>query len=143
MTEFLPSANELLRKARPGDPETSHEAAMSNEESHWTHRHRLLITWLYAGPEGLTDEEAAEKAGLLNRTYWKRCGENREPRRAGPEFEARAHGRLIEFSPDGRKRKGNLGSNRKVSVLTRRGYDYIVENDLVPPPMLIPWWGED
>lgn len=126
---------------RPDDPDTSHEAARDNPEVHWSDRHRLLITLLYAGPEGLTDEEAAEQAHLLDHCFWKRMGENRQPRRGGIEFEIVAGGPLAQFSPDGRKRKGRSGANRKVSVLTRRGFDYIAEHRLVPPPMLPPWWG--
>lgn len=148
MTEPLPNANELLYNVRPTDPETSHEAARDNGESHWTDRHRLLIAWAYAGPEGLTDEEAAEKAGLMDHCWWKRAGELRQPRRTRrrgedvSEFELLAGGPLAEFSPDGRKRKGRSGSNRKVSVLTRRGYDYLVAQRLVAPPLLPRWWGE-
>lgn len=139
----LPSVNDLLRKARPGDPETSHEAARDVGENHWTDRNRLLVAWLYAGPEGLTDEEAAEQAHLLDHCYWKRAGETRQPRRGGDDFAAIAGAALTAWSGDGRKRKGRSGSQRKVSVLTRRGYEYIQEHALVPPPMLIPWWGEE
>jgi len=137
-----PDADDLLFNVRPDDPETSHMAARDNGENHWTDRHRLLIATLYAGPEGVTDEEAAEKAGLMDHCWWKRQGENRVPHRAGEEFEAIAQGALIEFSPDGRRRKGRSGSQRKVSVLTKRGYDYIRERALVAPPLMPMWWGE-
>jgi hypothetical protein len=138
-----PNPDDLLMNVRPTDPDTSREAARDNGENHWTDRHRLLIAWAYAGPEGLTDEEAADKAGLMDRCYWKRSGENRQPRRGGTEFDALAGGPLVEFSRDGRKRKGRSGSQRKVSVLTRRGYDYLVAQRLVAPPLLPRWWGTE
>jgi hypothetical protein len=40
---------------------------------------RLLAAYKASYPEGLTDDEAAEKAGLpLTSCYWKRCGELRQ-----------------------------------------------------------------
>lgn len=37
-----------------------------------------LLAAFKAAPDGLTDEEAAEVAGLLRSCFWKRCGELRE-----------------------------------------------------------------
>ena len=40
-------------------------------------RDRLLVHYL-TRPDGLTDDEAADRAGLMHTCYWKRCGELRE-----------------------------------------------------------------
>lgn len=66
-------------------------------------RDQLLVQFREAGASGLTDDEAALFAGLLDANYWKRCGELRQRG-------------LISFS--GSKRVGLSGILRNVSVLT-------------------------
>jgi hypothetical protein len=71
----------------------------------------MLLQWRdahRAGENGLTDEEAAERAGLLGSCSWKRAGE------------CRAEG-WIQWHPDGSVRKGHARVNRKVSVITADG----------------------
>lgn len=94
---------------RIDDPETSVEGAASVAYRAGTHKAKLLEVFA-AYPNGLTDEEAAEKAGLLRAGYWKRCGELRED-----GF----------ISPNGQTRVGEAGVSRMVSVITDAGLSAI------------------
>lgn len=72
------------------------------EESSHTVRRKLRAAYQRAGTAGLTDEQAAFNAGVLDTCYWKRCGELR-------------HDGVIEWS--GHSRKGLSGVQRKISVI--------------------------
>ena len=62
-------------KARASDPATSHQAAEDVRPKANTAKARLLAAHL-AHPDGLTDREAAERAGLnLRSEYATRCSE--------------------------------------------------------------------
>lgn len=76
---------------------------------------RLLLQYRAAaddGADGLTDEEAADRAGLLASCHWKRCGELR--------FEG-----LIEQPADRHTRKGSAGVERIVCQITPAGRAYL------------------
>ena len=126
------SDTDTERRARASDPETSQRAATEGRADDQALRDRLLIEWALAGPDGLTDEEAADRATLLNRTFWKRAGECREPRRGGETFAAVAGAPLLEWHPEGLTRVGRSKSARKVSVITARGMTYVLERGLLP-----------
>lgn len=63
------------KNARATDPETSKAAAASIRTG--SHKQLLLEAYRAAGYKGLTDEEAAERAGLTRTGYWKRCSDLR------------------------------------------------------------------
>lgn len=93
--------------ARTTDPQTSHRAAAAITLRAGTQRALLLQSFVRAG-EGLTDEEAMERAVGVSPSseYAKRCSELRE---AG------------WISPTGQTRKGNSGQDRIVSEITDAG----------------------
>lgn len=109
------AAHDLTGEPRPGraratDPETSHTAAAAITVRAGTHRFLLLDAFDAAAcalMDGLTDEQAAQAAGLTAAEYAKRCSELRD---AG----------LIE--PTGATRPGSAGVPRIVSRITDRGY---------------------
>ena len=84
------------------DHDTSIEGAEDVAGRAPNQQQRLLDQWTKVAPGSLTDEEAADLAGLERSCYWKRCG---ELRRAG----------LIEY--DGSTRTGAAGVSRKTSRL--------------------------
>lgn len=94
------------------DPETSHEAAKSVKEAQcW----QLLRSWLWYPKAGLTDEEAAIDANIIDipfACWWHRCSD------------LRALG-YIEWlrGDDGKivKRLADSGRRRGVSVITPLG----------------------
>lgn len=67
---------------------------------------RLLRQYRLAGDLGLTDEEAAERAGLLRACYWRRCTDLRQ---GGYIFVTTA------------TRKGEAGVPRTVCSITDEG----------------------
>jgi hypothetical protein len=69
---------------------------------------QLLLQFREAGPEGLTDEQAGTRAGLLASCFWHRC------------TDLRSEG-WIEFRPDGKTIKGNARVRQRVSVITNEG----------------------
>lgn len=75
-----------------------------------TQQFRLLRQFRRAGDVGLTDEEAAEQAGLLRSCYWKRCTDLRQRG-------------FIAFTDA--RRMGSMGTPRKVSVITPSGLDFL------------------
>jgi hypothetical protein len=82
--------------------------------------HRLLVAYGIHSSIGLTDEEAAGRAGLLKSCYWKRCGELRDDK-------------LIKvLYKDGLPvaRLGSAGTNRAVSCITDAGRAYLRQLDL-------------
>ena len=100
-----------LFPARVTDPITSVNGAIDLQLRSPSQRLRLLAAFFWAGPIGLTDEEAAEHTGLVNQRracWWRRCGE------------LRSQG-LIEFT-DG-TRTGDAGSDRAISVITPKGVE--------------------
>ena len=63
--------------ARNTDPVTSHLAAVGSP-GRTTQLHRLLLAFALTG-RSLSDEQAAEEAGVSPRScWWKRCSELRE-----------------------------------------------------------------
>ena len=119
--------------ARTTDPDTSQIAAVRNDSDDLAQRERLLIEWFKAGAEGLSDPEAAQRAGLEHRTYWKRAGEMREPHRGTQRWEALTGGQpLLAWHPDGETRiNPATGGKRKVSVITEAGRAYALAQGLV------------
>ena len=61
--------------SRNSDPTTSHIAAEAIRPKAGTQLYKLLVAYSNH-PEGLTDEEAGEIAGIRN-GYWKRCSDLR------------------------------------------------------------------
>lgn len=95
--------------ARTTDPSTSHAATLTPIKAR-TQRAKLLESFgLLSAAEGITDEEAMEKATGVSplSEYAKRCSELRE---AG----------LIETT--GAVRKGGTGKDRIVSKITDEGH---------------------
>lgn len=93
-------------RARSGDHATSIEGATAVSSRAWNQRDRLLDAFASSPIHGLTDEEAAIKAGLEHSCYWKRCGE------------LRAEG-LIAATVD--TRRGRAGVSRTISKITMAG----------------------
>lgn len=93
--------------SRASDPTTSHLAAQEIRVTARNQRGRLLRGFV-GYPQGLTDEQAAERAeGVsLNSEYSKRCSE------------LRAAGLI---APTGETRTGRAGVQRLVSALTPSG----------------------
>lgn len=68
------------RLARASDPETSKEAAQAHRYRRGSQKYQLLVAYLQAhqdGLIGLTDEDAASRAGLTQVGFWKRCSDLR------------------------------------------------------------------
>lgn len=68
------------RKGRHHNPDapTSIAGAHSVAYRAGSQKQRLLAVYVDAGPSGLTDDEAAVRAGLDRTCFWKRCGELRQ-----------------------------------------------------------------
>lgn len=96
----------LPPRTRTGDYETSNEGAIKVAHRATAQARALLTMFDVNHVHGLTDEQAADAANLLQSCYWKRCGE------------LRAQG-LIEYN--GETRVGLAGVRRRVSVITERG----------------------
>ena len=86
-----------LWQARDNDPATSHAALAKGRASRRSDCERLLSQYRRAGARGLTDAEAAERAGLLASGYWKRCSDLRTAGSIAPTGETRlgANGRHL------------------------------------------------
>jgi len=125
--------------ARTTDPDTSQMAAQRNGSDDLAQRERLLVEWFKAGDDGLSDPEAAERAGLTHRTYWKRAGEMREPHRGPRGWQALTGGQsLLAWHPEGITRiHAATGGKRKVSVITDAGRTYALAHGLVQQPVVI------
>ncbi len=125
--------------ARLTDPDTSRAAAQRNDGDDLAVREELLRVWANAGPDGLSDPEAAQRAGLEHRTYWKRAGELREPHRGTQGWEALTGGQpLLAWHPDGLTRVwAATGGKRKVSVITEAGLAYAQAHGLIQQPVII------
>lgn len=93
-------------RQRRDDHDTSRAGARAVTKQAPNLRVALLREFLAAGPDGLTDEEAAERAGVLDTCYWKRCNELRQD---------------VWIMPTDRTRKGRKGVKRTVSVITSVG----------------------
>jgi hypothetical protein len=125
--------------ARTTDPDTSQMAAQRNGSDDLAQREALLVAWFKAGDDGLSDPEAAERAGLLHRTHWKRAGEMREPHRGPRNWQALTAGQpLLAWHPDGETRiHAATGGRRKVSVITEAGRAYALAHGLVEQPVIV------
>lgn len=97
---------------RSDDHETSVEGAHAVATRAPNQQFRLLRQFRRAGDMGLTDEEAADQAGLLRSCFWKRCGELREKG-------------LIVYTES--KRRGSMGVSRKVSIITDKGLESLAK----------------
>lgn len=64
-------------RARHTDPATSHDGAASVTVQAGSQKARLLAAYRDA-PGGLTDDQAAVRAGVTNGCFWKRCSEMRD-----------------------------------------------------------------
>ena len=89
---------------------TSVEADSHMTPSAPTLRAKLLEMYVKAGNDGLTDDEAARDAGVLDTCYWKRC------------HELRQQGLIVNT---GRKRIGLSGRKRIVCAPVATAGDWI------------------
>jgi hypothetical protein len=89
-------------RQRTNDHQSSSEGARAVSAKAPSLRMRLFSEFA-AARDGLTDEEAAERAGVLDTCYWKRCNELRQ------DGWIRATNRT---------RKGRKNVSRIVSVVT-------------------------
>ena len=99
--------------ARASDPLTSHLAGQSVKHRAPSQQLRVLAAFYRAAHEGLTDEEAGIKTGLIERPgccYWKRCSELRQ---AG------------YLRSNGVMRRARTGELQAVSCITREGIGYL------------------
>lgn len=105
--KYLQPVDAASGRTRRNDYATSQAGARSVSFRAGSQKARLLAAFVEAGPSGLSDDEAARRAGLTPTScYWKRCGE------------LRAVG-LIRFS--GEERQGSAGVERMVSTITAAG----------------------
>jgi hypothetical protein len=105
--KYLRPVDEVKGRTRRGDYATSKAGARAVSFRAGTQKALLLRAFADAGPSGLSDDEAAQNAGLSPTScYWKRCGE------------LRAVG-LIQFT--GEERQGSAGVDRMVSTITAAG----------------------
>ena len=86
-------------RSRNPDWETSKAGAKDVEYRSGSQKAKLLAAYKLHGRVGMTDEQAADYADLLNTCYWKRCGEMRRD------------GKIV---PTGETRKGAAGVQRIV-----------------------------
>ena len=111
--DLFAELNRDTAPARHSDPETSHKAAAMPFRRD-SQRHRLLAEYASAQDfdDGLTDEEAAEAAGVFRGCPWKRCSELREMGMIAPL-------RL----PDGSvgTRVSTMGAEQRVCKITEKG----------------------
>lgn len=105
--KYLQPVDTASGRTRRNDYATSKAGARSVSFRAGSQKSRLLTAFVEAGPSGLSDDEAARRAGLTPTScYWKRCGE------------LRALG-LIRFTGD--ERVGLAGVERMVSTITADG----------------------
>lgn len=109
----LHDPNPQRGRVRHDDYSTSIAGAADVAKRAGGQKAQLLAAFAQAGPEGLNDEEAAERADLPIRScWWKRCGELRDMG-------------LIQFltDADGNEitRVASSGLARKVSIITPLG----------------------
>jgi hypothetical protein len=109
--ENEPEDEETRSRHRRDDYDSSKEGAKAVKRWAAGHKNRLLIQF-DVNPDGLNDEEAAEKAGLLDACYWKRCG---ELRKLG----------FIEYPEDEPMRKGRKRISRMISTITPSGHQAV------------------
>lgn len=101
------AADHRLGRTRRDDHATSIAGAASVAYRAGTQKAALLAAYQAAGAAGLTDEEAAEAAGIsLRSCYWKRCGELRQDG---------------VIAPTGQTRSGDAGVDRIVCRATSTG----------------------
>jgi len=92
--------------ARASDPATSHQAGHEVRETRKSLASLLLVAYQAAYPRGLTDEEAAQAAGVLATGYWKRCSDLRKS---------------ALIVPTGETREASSGMHQDVCVCTDAG----------------------
>lgn len=115
MTVHQQTFDELERDTAPArhmDPPTSHAAAKSPFRRN-SQRHILLTCYGLAWDRrdethhsGMTDEEAANVAGIHRGCPWKRCSELRE---------------MLLIVPTGETRESSLGADQQVCRITQKG----------------------
>lgn len=103
------STDEHRGRTRNPDHSTSVEGAESVKYRAGSQKEKLLALYKQAWPFGFTDEEAAERAGLLDSCYWKRCNELRQDGKIVPACDA---------SGTPYTRKGKAGVSRIVCTAT-------------------------
>lgn len=103
----MPLFAPVVPAARKGDPETSNDGIAAVLPRAGSQQLKLLLAYA-SRPMGLTNEEAAELAGLntVGTCYWKRCGEL-----------LRAN--LITYV--GITRKASTGADQRVHAITEKG----------------------
>jgi len=111
--KYLQPVDHARGRTRRDDYATSKAGARSVAFRAGSQKARLLVAFADAGASGLSDDEAARRAGLAPTScYWKRCGE------------LRALG-LIRFTGD--ERQGSAGVDRLVSIITEAGETVVRE----------------
>lgn len=102
-----------LPMARKSDPHTSHEAGGKVQVRAGSHR-AMVLNEYWKAPEGLIDEQAGERSGLLalRSCYWKRCSE------------LRTMGLIVDT---GETRASSLGNEQMVCKITLEGIRVMVE----------------
>jgi hypothetical protein len=111
--KYLQPTDHVRGRTRRDDYATSKAGARAVSFRAGSQKARLLSAFAEAGPAGLSDDEAARRAGLpATSCYWKRCGE------------LRALG-LILFTGD--ERIGSAGVERMVSIITEAGETAVAE----------------
>ena len=101
--------DDRLDRARNTDPVTSHLGGESVALRSGSQKAKLLAEYGWAGSHGLTDDEAAIRAGLDRSCFWKRCGE------------LRADGYIYDL---GIRRRGPLhNEDRIVCAITHKGIE--------------------
>lgn len=104
-------------RVRTDDHATSEEGGRAVGARAPNQRLLLLLQWRQADEDGLTDEEAGERAGLLGSCHWKRAGE------------LRAEG-WIAWDVDHKTRKGHAGVSRKISHITDEGKAALIRREI-------------
>jgi hypothetical protein len=124
----ITEGNEFVRHT---DPETSHEA-VHNEADWEAIRISLLRSYAWAAANarnGLTDEEAMERAGysLIEDGHRRRCSDLR----GNKDFQGRSVPLIMPVEENGElvKRAGRTGRARMVCTITAAGVDKLDEVD--------------
>lgn len=108
--DLFSTPDEAPGRTRRDDHATSRAGAESVRWRSGSQKQKLLVVYGAADPDGLTDEEAAGRAGLHKGSWWKRAGECRQ---AG----------VIE--PTGETREGEAGVPRIVCRITNKGRELL------------------
>lgn len=110
-------------RARRTDPVTSHLAAVGTP-GRVSQRNRILLGYALANRWSLTDEQAAEEAGVSPRScWWRRCSELRELGHIAP---LRNEDGLIHVM-------SSQGKQVMTSMITPAGKQYLRSEGLLDP----------